>query len=387
MNAERRREPQLERWFAERAATLREPREGFEEMLAMIAVTPQRHRRWWLSVPLLGRSDGSDDRLGRLAMVISTGLAAVLLAAVFGFLARGFLAGPAEPVPPPPATTSEALLPPATEMPAPPDVEASAEAPTAMPSENAALERYRAILGGLETRTLAPGVTRVVADATGRRMRNIDQLVIAPDGRVWITRRDRLVEVGQRRGYEHPGGQLLAGRDGRLFSAGWFSHGVLVLDDDGWQPFEAWPEAETPGWHGWTLVGTTESGELWATSPDVPRPARYDGDAWTEFHPRDMDIDWPSGIDLELVGVADLEIASDGSVWAWLRHWPDPQNPNSGMSLAIDPGALAGCWRRSPRLRSRCCRSTWAGRTLAETSSIRGTTTRCGSSGRIPMRS
>jgi len=78
MNAERRREPQLERWFAERAATLREPREGFEEMLAMIAVTPQRHRRWWLPIPGLDRWGGPAERPGRLAMAVSSGLAAVL---------------------------------------------------------------------------------------------------------------------------------------------------------------------------------------------------------------------------------------------------------------------------------------------------------------------
>ncbi|MEX1334612.1 MAG: hypothetical protein AB1Z66_04890 [Candidatus Limnocylindrales bacterium] len=345
MNAERRREPQLEHWFAERAASLREPREGFEEMLAMIAVTPQRHHHWWPSIPAIGPRDGWDGRLRGLAMALSSGLAALLLVAVFGFLAQGLLVGPAASLPPPSGTANEALMPAAVETSAVTDAEASAEAATSTQTESdVALERYQAVLSGLEMKTVAPGVTRVVADATGRRMRKIDQLVIAPDGRVWVTKRDRLVEVAEPGGFDHPGGELLAGRDGRLFSVGsWFSPAVSVLDADGWQPLDAWPKGEPSDWRGWGLVGTSESGDLWATATDagVPRPARLDGDAWTDFEPRDMDIDWPAGADLELVGVADLEIASDGSVWAWLRSWPVPEAPRDGQDTSVLIDTLA----------------------------------------------
>ena len=77
-------------------------------------------------------------------------LFAVLLVAVFGFLAQGLLVGPSASLPPPSGTANEALLPAAVEPTVAPDVESSAPAATRAPSEtDAALERYRAIVGGL----------------------------------------------------------------------------------------------------------------------------------------------------------------------------------------------------------------------------------------------
>jgi hypothetical protein len=333
MNAERRLEPRLDRWFAERAATLSEPREGFEEMLEMLAATPQRRRRWWLPAPEIGPLSAPRKLFGRMAMVLSTGLAAALVLLAFGIVSLGLLGGPDRSTQPQPAIGTEAQ---ATTTPAttdPPTAPASA-APSATPTSNAvALETYQAVLAGLELKEVAPGVFRVVADAIGRPMRNIDQLTIAPDGRVWIIKRKQLVEVGERGGYEQPS-ELVVGRDGRLFRMDWQDTQVWELGDDGWRPLLAWPTVGAPGfqgWYGWRLVGSTESGELWATSPDVPRAARFEGDTWIEFEPRDMDIDWPADADLELVGVADLELAADGSIWAWLREWRGPEAPGDGQ--------------------------------------------------------
>ncbi|MGD8485810.1 MAG: hypothetical protein PVH07_04140, partial [Chloroflexota bacterium] len=253
MNAERRREPQLDRFFAERAATLREPREGFEEMLAMAAVTPQRRHRWWPSPAGVGARSGSRGSLVRLAMVVSTGLAAVLIVVAFGLVSSGLFTGPDGPAPPAPAAETHAQTPLALEASAPPAVPPATDPSVLAMADStldagSALERYQAIVAGLELKATAPGVSRAVADAIGRPLRKSSKLAIAPDGRVWIIKHGQLVEVGQRGGYALPDGELHVGQDGRMRMTN--GEGVWELGEGGWQQIFTWPEPATPSWFG-----------------------------------------------------------------------------------------------------------------------------------------
>lgn len=308
-------EPTLERWFAERAARLEQPRSGFEEMLAQAAVTPQQRFGW------LPAGVGSGQLRVSLAAV------AALSAVIVALVSLGVLTS-STPVEVVSAPAAEESLAPAVSEPAPVP-ETDSMAATTFETVTAA---------GLRTEPVVAGIDEILRDGANHALRETNGFAIGPDGRAWASRDDRMIQIGAPGAYTRDEGapkgarNVWTGADGQPFTRA--LAGVFTLDTQRWVGLGSM-QADAPagldiGWDhlgpgdfGWQPATTATSGEVWGVAP--AGIVQRDGDRWVLHTPATMGIDWPGGLDPGASRAVRVVGGADGSVWAELRL-PGPQD-------------------------------------------------------------
>ena len=274
MNDERRPEPGLECWFAERAAGLAEPQAGFEEMLVMASATPQQRKRWWPFTVGTSMSGPARER----PLVLVSAVIAILLAV----LAVGFL-------------TSELMG--ERMQPAPPAVEPETEA------VGARLDTFGAVMAQVATEQQEPGVEAVVSDGAGHDLSGVLDMRIGRDGRVWAMKDDQIIELGQ--AGSTPLAPLGPVPKWGAIGTGW--DGQVLLDRARSIPEdEHHPDA--------VALAATSDDRVWGRVGELPvHPAYHDGSRWVRVTPAEMGL----APELEWM-MLDLQTAPDGSVWVSL---------------------------------------------------------------------
>ena len=334
------KEPTLERWFAERAARLEQPRSGFEEMLAAATTTPQQRYRW------LPAGVGPGQARVPLAAATAVAMAAIALASL-GILAPST---PVEDVAAP--LVDDAVVPVAEDTVAPTSDE---PAPVAATESDAVTTFETVTSAGLQTEPLAAGIAEVVRDGANHGFKETHGFAIGADGRAWASREDRMIQVGAPGVYTADEGapkrawEVWTGADGRPFTRA--AAGVFTLDAGRWVAFDSIrPDAPGdldtgsvyfgPSDFEWQPTTTTTSGEVWGVAS--PGVVQLDGDDWVAHAPSNTGIEWPGGLDTDAFRAVRAVGATDGSVWAEIRFPADQEAP-------LTPGVAQ--WERSTIVR------------------------------------
>lgn len=334
-------------YLDEVASSVSMPEHGLDELLAMVARTPQRHRRRFMPPP---------DWTSRYVFDATKLLVAGVIVALFGGLV---LAGVLTP-----SRETEALI--------------AGSTPTT--STTAPVESIQAeLLPSVElvTQQVSPTVFRVVDDGPGHDLSHIWQVDVDQNDAVWILtmqpdtgRYPRIFRLGQLGAYTPADGVpksvggIEVGTDDRLYAYAWKPNSRVTLDD--------WVVLTEQGW----MPATKEDRQAANRRPDKsvgPRVTAADGTAWevgtrnvyhqgpdgrTEYRLEDMGFGWGrkwlKATGAHMIRPRTLAAAPDGRVWSLWLHG-NKNDLDAGLALAEFDGET---WKDITPLQWRY-RKTW----------------------------